>query len=178
MTYKTEGIILKYIDLGETSRLLTIYTKDFGKILAQAKGVKKSSSRLAGHLEPLTYSKLTFAKGRNLDIIIDSFTLVNFLAKLPLERRIISLKLAYLMDQAVQTNEKDLNLWQLLFFTFSYLAKTNHPLIVSFFRLQLLKILGFGLELERCVSCGKPLPREAKLIIDSGGVVCNKCLDG
>ena len=51
-TYKTEGIVLKQMPLGEADRILTLYTTDQGKLRAVARGVRRPKSRLAGHLEP------------------------------------------------------------------------------------------------------------------------------
>ena len=50
-TYKTEGIILKRINFGEADRILTSYTKHFGKISLLAKGVRKITSRKGGNIE-------------------------------------------------------------------------------------------------------------------------------
>ena len=62
---KTEAIILKTADLGETDRLLTIYSKEFGKIQVIARGTKKLESKLRYHLEPLSYSHLILVEGKN-----------------------------------------------------------------------------------------------------------------
>lgn len=62
--YKTEGIILKKIDVGETDELVTLYTKDFGNMRALARGVKKPSAKLRGHLESLSLSSIQFVIGK------------------------------------------------------------------------------------------------------------------
>ena len=53
-TYKTEGVVIRQIPLGEADRILTLYTPDMGKIRAVAKGVRRTKSKLGGHLELLT----------------------------------------------------------------------------------------------------------------------------
>ncbi len=67
--YSTEGFTLRRTDFGEADRILTLFTPTYGKIRAIAKGVRKTKSRLAGHLEPFTRTQLLLATGRDLDIV-------------------------------------------------------------------------------------------------------------
>src|SRR5512136_1717133 len=78
-TYQTEAIIIKKTKLGEADRILTLYSPDLGKIQAVAKGARRLRSKLAGHLELLTHSLVSLARGRNLDTIIGSQTINSFL---------------------------------------------------------------------------------------------------
>src|SRR5512136_2985211 len=77
--YQTEAVIIRKVKLGEADRILTLYTPDYGKIEAVAKGVRRPKSKMAGHLELLTYSQIRLARGRNLDTIIGSQTIDSFL---------------------------------------------------------------------------------------------------
>src|SRR5262249_2893742 len=66
--YGSEAVILRRIDFGEADRILTLFTPTYGKVRAVAKGVRRTTSRLAGHLEPFTRTQLLLATGRDLDI--------------------------------------------------------------------------------------------------------------
>ena len=77
--YQTEAIIIKKTKLGEADRILTLYTPHLGKIQAVAKGVRRPRSKLAGHLELLTHSQVSLARGRNLETITGSQTINSFL---------------------------------------------------------------------------------------------------
>ena len=68
-TYRCEAIILGYTPLGEADLLVTMFTRDQGKVRAVGKGARRSTSRLVGHLEPLTAVKMSMAHGRSMDII-------------------------------------------------------------------------------------------------------------
>lgn len=68
-SYTSEGIVLKRVSVGEADRIVTIFTKRFGKIVAIAKGVRKITSRRSGSLEPGTCAVFQFTKGKSLDII-------------------------------------------------------------------------------------------------------------
>ena len=59
---------------------MTLYTQESGKIRAVAKGARKSTSKLVGHLEPLTVTRLALARGRNLDIVTQAQVVQSFAA--------------------------------------------------------------------------------------------------
>src|ERR671934_2709485 len=73
-TYRAEAIVLKGMDLGEADRIVTLYTRYFGKLRAIAKGARRPTSRLAGHVEPLAHATFQLAKGRELDVITQAET--------------------------------------------------------------------------------------------------------
>src|SRR5258707_167240 len=64
--YTTEAIVLRRTDFGEADRILTLFTPSYGKVRAIAKGARRTTSRLAGHLEPFTRTQLLLAPGREL----------------------------------------------------------------------------------------------------------------
>src|SRR3989338_7463449 len=66
-TYRAEAIVLKTLDLGEADRILTLLTRHFGKVRVMAKGIRRPTSRLAGHAEPLAPATFPLARGRELD---------------------------------------------------------------------------------------------------------------
>jgi len=113
--YKTEGIILKSADLGQLDRLLTIYTRGFGKILARAISVRKKEAKLKGLLEPFTYANFLLAKSRTIDIVTDVEAIDSFSY---LHKNLESLAYAYyfaeLIDKLCIAPERDENLWALL----------------------------------------------------------------
>ena len=83
MYFRTEGVILSHRNFGEADRILTIYTRDQGKVIALAKGVRRPKSRKAGHVELGNWSKIFVARGKNLDLLTEvelkrSFGIVDF----------------------------------------------------------------------------------------------------
>ncbi len=83
--YQVEAIVIKKTILGEAGRILTLYTRQRGKMQGVAKGVSKTKSKLSGHLELLAYSQVSLARGKNIDTIIGSQTIDSFL---PLKSRL------------------------------------------------------------------------------------------
>ncbi|MDY6892812.1 MAG: DNA repair protein RecO [Chloroflexota bacterium] len=78
-TYKTEAIVLKRTNLGEADSIITLYTPDLGKIRAVAKGIRRTKSKLGGHLDLLNRSALLLAYGQNLHVITQSQTIESFI---------------------------------------------------------------------------------------------------
>ncbi len=163
MLYKTEGIIIKRINLGEFDRLLTIYTKDFGKILVRAKAVRKNQSKLRGHLELFLNSHLLIAPGKNLDIITGAETIESFPR---LHQQLPCLATTYylseIIDKTVIGPERDEKIWQLVLNSFRELdkEKTEPKTIVNNFEKQLLELLGYGQGEQSIVSLVNSLFRE------------------
>src|SRR5688500_11299586 len=73
-SYRAEAIVLKTHDFGEADRILTLLTRHFGKVRVVAKGIRRSTSRLAGHAEPLSHATFQLARGRELDVLTGAET--------------------------------------------------------------------------------------------------------
>ncbi len=150
MIYKTQGIIIKRNNLNDIDRLLTVYSKDFGKILIKAKSVRKNQSKLKGHLELFLYSHLMIAPGRGFDIVTGAETIENFSR---LRNDLSCLTAAYylsnLTDKLIIGPEKDENVWHLLFSSFRELDKGKEiKNTVSNFEKNILGYLGYGEQKE------------------------------
>ncbi len=81
MNYAAEGVILARRNFSEADRIISVFTKNFGKLSVIAKGVRKPMSRKRGHLEVFSYIKFIAHRGKTLDLMtevatIDSFTQV------------------------------------------------------------------------------------------------------
>lgn len=164
--------------LGDADRVLTLFTPNLGKLDAVAKGVRKQTSRKAGHLEPLTLTSLLLAHGRNLDIITDTQTIESFMPlREDLERLARGLYVVELVDRFNQDRVESYPVFRLLVDTLQALATTDAlDLAVRMFELQLLEHAGFAPRLDRCVICANGLTP----VINGfgplvGGVVCATC---
>ena len=145
MNQKTEGIILSRKNFQEADKLLTIYTKDFGKISCIARGVRRPTSRKSGHLEIGSWCKLYIAKGKNLDILTEvelqkPFGLENLLeAKANRVYHILEL-----VDYLTVHGQKNYQVFTLLLTFLKKVAdEKDFNLISTTFKLKLLSTLGF-----------------------------------
>ena len=176
--YQIEAIIIKKIKLGEADRILTLYTPHLGKIQAVAKGVRRPRSKLAGHLELLTHSQVSLARGRNLDIVTGSQTINSFLPlKSDLRLTAYALYAVELIDRFTADNVENYPLFQLLVETMHRLCQgSNNELILRYFELHLLNLVGYRPQLGQCVSCRSPLKSTITSFSPSaGGMLCPNC---
>ena len=176
--YSTEAVVLRQRRLAEADKVCVLFTPSHGRIEAVAKGVRRPKSRLAGHLEPLTRSRLLLARGRNLDIITQAETLD---ARAPLRQAIDRLSrglyAAELVDRLTDRASDTAALYQLLVATLARLeTAANLDLPLRWFEMHVLGDQGYRPQLERCVRCDAGLqPGGNAFAGRMGGVLCPRC---
>ncbi|GAB4579043.1 MAG: DNA repair protein RecO [Anaerolineales bacterium] len=174
-----EALVLKHADWGEADRILTLYTRQQGKIRALGKSVRKIRSRRAGHLEPFTHVTLQLAKSRDLPIITQAET-INAFASLRESLNAIghASYVIELLDKFTYEEGENISLFNLLIHTFERLtAPTFDPqLVLRYYEMRLLDYTGFRPELTHCVSCGAEIqPEDQYFAPGAGGVLCPRC---
>lgn len=145
MNLKSEGIVLSRKSFQDADRLVTFYTRDFGKITVIAKGVKKPASRKAGHLELATYCTFYIAKGKNLDILTEVETKEAFgLENLSSRSTNEVYHLLELTNHLTVPNQKNKEVFDLLVDFLKVIGdEKNKNLTLVAFKIKLLSILGF-----------------------------------
>ena len=176
-TLRVECVVLRHSDWGEADRLLTIFSREQGKLRCIAKGARKLLSRKAGHLEPFTRVALLMAKSTDLWIVTQAETVD---AYLPIKEELVRTGTAAyvieLLDRFTYEEGENHTLYQLVVETLQRLA--NEPdmfLAVRYYEMHLLSILGFKPELFRCVKCREEIkPQDQYFSVLLGGVLCPK----
>jgi DNA repair protein RecO (recombination protein O) len=184
MDYKYTGIILAKRDVGETDRLYTIYTFENGKIQALAKGVRKLEAKLAGNLENFTLADLSVVKNQGTGKITGSIIENNFskLKKNP-EALFGALESMRKFNQLVDLGNQDEKLFFLLMQyleTLDSLEEKNREkieLVSQGFLFQLLRILGYTIEIRKCVHCAGAISsgKNNFFSLERGGIICESC---
>jgi DNA repair protein RecO (recombination protein O) len=166
------------MDLGEADRIVTLFSRDEGKIRAVAKGVRRTTSRSAGHLEPFTLSDILFAVGRELDVISQADTLEAFRdIRENLELTTHAYYLAEVVDLLTEDHMENRAVFDALVEGLHNLAQaTDSRLVLIVFHLRLLEALGYRPELRECVSCRATIqPERNHFSALLGGVLCPGC---
>jgi DNA repair protein RecO (recombination protein O) len=177
-TFRTEAIVLKRTDFGEADRLLTLFSKEFGKISAIAKGARKPQSRKTGHVELFMRSKFFIAKGRNLDIIIQAEMID---PHAPLREDLMRVSHASyaveLLSRFTVEDDPHPGIYNLLDDTLSRHSETNDlDLVTRYYELRLLSLAGFQPRLYHCVSCGEDIQElDQYFSPELGGILCPDC---
>jgi len=175
---RVEGIVLHHTDWGEADRLLTIFTRELGKIKAVAKGVRKPRSRKAGHVEPFTRSSLLLARGRDLFILTQAEAIEPYsrtkddLVLLSYASYVIELLTNFTYEE-----EENRGLYRLLVNTLTRLNKGDDPnLLVHYYEVRLLDLVGYRPHLFRCAQCEAEIKAQDQFFSAmQGGVLCPRC---
>lgn len=176
--YNTEAIVLRAMPIGEADRLFTLLTPQLGKLRATARGVRKPTSKLGGHLDPLTRSSLTINRGRNLDTITGADTLETFpLVKEDLEPLSRAIYAVELVDAFSPEEAASPQVYALFLETLRALGTAPSPdLALRYFELHLLGFTGFSPTLDRCVECHEQvLPGQHLFSASASGILCPAC---
>ena len=181
-SYRTRALILRRRNYSDSDRILTVFTPRFGKRILIAKGSRKTTSRKAGHLELFNHVSLLVAQARTWDIITESVTVESFL-QLRSDLDAIS-RAAYiceLVDAFTAEDDEFEAVWELLLLCLRNLdggasGEAEADLLLRWFELQLLRLMGFQPEIFACLGCGEGLrPVENFLHLVAGGFFCPQC---
>jgi DNA repair protein RecO (recombination protein O) len=173
--YRDQGVVLRTIKLGETDRIVTIFTQGHGKIRAVAKGVRKPGSRFGARLEPTSHVALQCYKGRELDIVTQTETIESNRALREHYGCLThSVSMLEATDQVAQEREPNPALYRMLVGALRTLGESPTPLVSAAFFWKLLSLEGFHPLLDVCARCGADGPFTA-FDLTEGGVLCETC---
>jgi DNA repair protein RecO (recombination protein O) len=159
--YRTQGIILKKNNLGEVDQLLTIYTKDFGKLEILAKAVRKISSKLRAGVDLFYLSEIEFIQGKTHKTLTDAILIEKFKnLRNNLTKIKVAYKIAQTADDLIKAPEPDPKIWDLLNEVFrklnDYTLKpVRYPFIYYYFFWNLVSLLGYQPQIKRCAIQGR-----------------------
>jgi DNA repair protein RecO (recombination protein O) len=175
---RVEAVVLRHSDWGEADRMLTLYTREMGKVRVIAKGVRRLRSRKAGHLEPFTRASLQMARGRDLWIVTQADTLDAYLPlREDLTRTGYGAYILELIDRFSYEEGENRPLFQLLVDTLERITlETDLVPAVRYYEIRLLDIVGFRPQLFECVNCREEiLAQDQFFSAEMGGVLCPRC---
>lgn len=124
--FRTEGIIIKRRNFGEADRLITVLTRNHGKILVKAAGVRKITSRRSAHIELLNHAILNVYKGNNFPILTEATMVDDYVAiKTDFNKIGIAYHLCELVDGLCPENQENSNVFSLLKNTLNQLSNQD-----------------------------------------------------
>ncbi|WP_077625030.1 DNA repair protein RecO [Sediminibacillus massiliensis] len=181
MFEKVEGVILRTRDYGETHKIVTILTKQFGKISAIARGAKKPKSRMAAVTQPFIHGQFLLQLGSGLGSLQQGEVLASLR---PIREDIIKTAyatyLAELTDKLLDEKQPDLFIYKQLLNTFQWISEDKDAEVLTIiYELKMYRKAGFAPNVKECVNCGNP-NGPFSFSISEGGYLCPRCryLDG
>src|ERR1035437_1639602 len=144
-SFKAEGIVIKRSNYSEADRIVTIFTKQNGKIKVKATGVRRITSRRSPHIEPLNYCIFGLYQGKGMPVLTEVESRECFpLLKKDLKRIGFAYHVCELIDGLCAENHDNYDVFMLLGRTLRKLSKEeNLKEVIYEFELELLRLLGF-----------------------------------
>jgi DNA repair protein RecO (recombination protein O) len=178
-SYRDHAVVLRTHKLGEADRIITLLTRDFGKVRAVAKGVRKAGSRFGSRLEPLNLVDIQLHEGRNMDTVTQVETVAAFgaVASQDYAQWTAGQAMVETADRLTPTDrEPAVQQFLLLVGGLKSLANAEHDpgLILDSYLIRSMSIAGWAASFDACAKCGEPGPHRW-FNVQNGGALCSDC---
>ncbi|CUH94167.1 hypothetical protein P22_0229 [Propionispora sp. 2/2-37] len=176
MVYQTEAILLAVRDWREADRMVTLFSKEYGKLSAVAYGARRPSNRLAGSIQLFSQLDLSLESGKALDTIKQCEMKNSFRrVRENLFYMAYSSFLAEIVVELSPERQGEPRIFELLVDAFTLIAERNPRLVALAAAWQVLAISGYLPEYRVCVECGNDLHFPVFFDVHAGGVLCSFC---
>jgi len=187
MIVTTDAIVLKAMKFRDTSQIVTLLSREHGKLSVIAKGVRNRQKGGAGGVEPMSCVRAVVYKkpGKELHLMSQCDRLPSFKGLADdLKRMGAGMTAVELTNVSLPPEEPHADVFALLQQTLELLANAtrNEENALYYYEMQLLGILGFRPELRSCVECGRSMALIAEAghkhcSVSSHGLICTSCED-
>ncbi|MGI6119707.1 MAG: DNA repair protein RecO [Desulfosporosinus sp.] len=175
--YHADALVIRSREFGESDRVLTLFSREMGKLQAVAKGVRKPKSRQRAGAQLFTYADFLIHRGKTLDTVNqcspkESFPCLWY----DLERSFAATGIAELLDITTIPGQPNRELFELTLACLFLMEQFDPSLVLSAYALRLLTLLGYRPRLGKCAECGVNINGE-RLFFSSqaGGTLCGSC---
>jgi len=177
-TFAVEAIVLRTDDFGDANRVVTLFTREFGKLEANAYGCRRSRSPLSGALQMFNHISANLSRGAKVDTIRDA-DIINFYGALTadLERLGYASLFFEVVNRMTFPRQSELETFNLLKKSLPVLNSRNPKIAALIGICQFLETTGEQLNFSRCVRCGEEIFGDAAISLLEGGAICMNCVD-
>ena len=175
--YRDEGVVLRTQKLGEADRIVTVLTREHGRVRAVGKGVRRTTSKFGSRLEPFSHVDVQFYTGRSLDIVTQAESLASYGSDIAGDYPRYTAGTAMLETAERLTDvekEPAVQHYLLLVGGLRALAADEHQAgsVLDAYLLRSLAVAGYAASFDECTRCGAPGPHRW-LSVEAGGSVCS-----
>ncbi|MCL2454554.1 MAG: DNA repair protein RecO [Micrococcales bacterium] len=179
VVYRDAAVVLRTHPLGEADRIVTLLTREHGKVRAVAKGVRRTGSRFGARLEPFMAVDVQLATGRTFDVVAQVELTGAYGRAICADYELFTVGQVMLetADRLVAAeHEPALPHFRLLLGAVHALSVRAHPpgLLLDSFLLRALAVAGWAPSFTDCARCGSAGPHRA-FSVPGGGAVCAVC---
>lgn len=183
MEYRqSEALVLRVIDFQETSKIISAYTREWGRISLLAKGAKRPKNKFFCRLEPFNAGimTLTYKETREVQTLTEFETHSSYGGELvELEQMSLMGRIGHLLMHTLFDNKAVPRLFHLIQGTFENIAKGRTPShlnrVYLYFLYHFLRLNGLGADYELCSSCHHPLNSVARICFADFSILCDRC---
>lgn len=180
-SFKSGAVILQVTDYAEFDKIISLYTRDHGRIKGIAKGAKRSQKRFGGALEPFTHNEVDYFEREGHGLArLENCRIINTFPAISLDIK----KIAYgnylleLVNILTPEREKHAEIFDLLLFFLNLLgSQPPREDILRIFEIRITALLGYQPQLLQCVNCGQQYAPQAayRFSVSRGGIICSAC---
>jgi DNA repair protein RecO (recombination protein O) len=176
--YKTEAILLSTRDWQEADRIITLLSRDYGKIVAMAYGIRRAKNHFAGTLQQFMHVEVVLAPGKNMESIKQCDIKNSFKeVRDNLDYMAYGALMLEMVNELCPERQAEPLIFDLLLAGINQLWQHNPRLVALAVSWQLLALSGFCPEYRKCISCGNLLTGNAFFDARLGGAICQNCGD-
>jgi DNA repair protein RecO (recombination protein O) len=177
--YRDEGIVIRTQKLGEADRIITLFTREHGRVRAVAKGVRRTKSKFGARLEPASHVDIQLYTGKTFDVVTQVEAVENYGDAISSDYQKWTIASSILeAAERFSANEGEPALQQFLLLSgaLKALAHESHDpsLILDAYLLRSLSIAGYAPSMTICSRCEAPGPHKYFSLV-GGGSVCAEC---
>ena len=179
MIVKTEAIVLKSFDFRETSRIVTFYTREFGKVKGILKGIRKDPRKFGSSVDRFSVNDIVFYQHRNSDIhLVSQCDMKEYYLPIrhDLKKMTAASYILELVDAIMPVEQRNDDIYALILQYFSSLqTDADIGKLVHIFQIKTLLYSGFRPHLDTCVKCETKVQGQTRFSMQLGGLVCDAC---
>lgn len=174
--YQTEVIVLAVRDWGDADKMVTLFSREYGKIIAFANGARRPKNSLAGGMQLFTHVEVTLSPGKNCDSV-KQCEIKHAFRQLQEDFNCMAYGsfIAELTAELCPERQPEPQVFDLLLEVFQILTVRNPRMVALAWAWQLLDITGYYPDFEHCTVCGQTVQFPAYFNAASGGCICSGC---
>lgn len=175
---RTKGIVLKEIRFKDTSKIIKVYTKEYGRISIMARGAYRPKSKIIANTQPFSYNEYNLHKGKNFFYLNQGDLLNSFYCiREKMERVAYGSYMLELIEKSLPEEQRHEKIFLLLKKGLTILETLDSDFIkfIISYELKFISFLGYKPYLEACVLCENKNMKSIKFSIENGGIICSNC---
>ena len=179
MILKTPAIVLKSFDFRETSRIVTFFSRDYGKVKGILKGIRKDPKKFGSQVDKFSVNDIVYYQHRNSDLHLVSqcdLRVFFFEVRKDLKKTMAASYILELVDCIMPVEERNNDVYELMNdYLTSLETVSDTSKLVHMFQVKILLYSGFKPHLDSCLECRKKILGQARFSLAKGGLICREC---